>query len=102
LINLSYPASALARFAAFDFFAGAICHGGAAAPERPAKPDDAQACPVCALFAAQIVALPLRGDAVALTPPRLVLLPPVRGPPVVVPRTVEPRPYTARGPPETA
>jgi len=98
-LNLASPVLAFARIAEAGFLNGAICHSGVAGQEKPTKPAEGKACPVCALLAAQALALPFMHSAPALPAPRLVTLPPARAPPILAPRSAHRHPYPARGPP---
>jgi len=102
LMNLASPALAMARMAEAEFLAGAICHSGSTSQDQPAQPAESKACPICALFAAQPVALPQLGTVVTLPQPRMAVLPPARAPPALTPRAAPPSLYPARGPPRLA
>jgi hypothetical protein len=102
LMNLASPALAMARMAEAEFLAGAICHSGSTSQDQPAQPAESKACPICALFAAQPVALPQLGNVVTLPQPRMAVLPPARAPPALTPRAAPPSLYPARGPPRLA
>ena len=99
LLNLASPVLAFARMAEAGFLNGAICHSGGAGQEKPTKPAEGKACPVCALLASEALAIPSVHSAAVLPEPRWVTLPPARAPPILAPRAAPPRPYPARGPP---